>query len=201
MASRVDVYNMALGHCGNSSTIASDEERSPERVICARFWDTALDSLLSWKSADWRFAQTSVLLADLGSPPTNWAYRYRYPNDCLRAMYLVVPGLRNPPNNARPVFEVGYEDSARVILTDQPAAELRYIKRITAVERLPAPVVHALSLWLAYFVCMPLMKDNGLKRNLLEEAERACQEAMAYVLNEQQPDLEPDSAYIQEMRG
>lgn len=200
MASRVDVYNMALGHCGNSSTIASDEERSPERVLCARFWDTALDSLLAWRSADWRFAQTSVKLADIGTPPTNWAYRYRYPNDCVRAMYIVVPGLRNPPNEVRPVFQVEDGDSARAILTDQAEAELRYIRRITAIERFPSPVIHALALWLAYFIAMPLTKDSSLKRQLLEEANLACQEAMAYTLNEQQPDPEPDSAYIREMR-
>ena len=198
MASRVDIYNMALGHCGNSSTVASDEERSPERVICARFWDTALDSLLAWRNADWRFAQTSVKLADLGSPPTNWQFRYAYPNDCIRAMYIVLPGMRNPPNELRPPFQIEDGGSARAILTDMPEAELRYIRRITSVERFPAPIVNALSLWLAYFICMPLTKDAALKRSLLEEADRACQEAMAYTLNEQQPDLEPDSAYIQE---
>ena len=201
MASRVDVYNMALGHCGNSSTIASDEERSPERVICARFFDTALDSLLAWRSTDWRFAQTSVALADLGNPPTNWQFRYAYPNDCIRAMYLVLPGMRNPPNELRPPFQIEYGGSARAILSDMPEAELRYIRRITAIERLPAPVINALSLWLAYFIAMPLTKDRALKQDLLAEADRACQEAMAYTLNEQQPDLEPDSAYILEMHA
>lgn len=201
MASQVDVYNQALGHCGNSSTVASEVEKSPERVICARYWENALDALLSWRSTDWRFAQTSVKLADIGNPPTNWAYRYRYPNDCIRAMYIVLPGIRNPPNDMRPPFTVEYEAAARAILTDQPEAELRYIRRIDSVERLPAPIIKALSYWLASMICMPLTKDRTLAKDLEAAAERFTQEAMAYVLNEQQPDQEPESSYIREYQA
>lgn len=199
MSSEIDIYNMALSHVGTTVTVQDKLERSVERITCSRFYETARDALLAYKSCDWRFAETSVLLADIGSPPTNWLYQYAYPNDCIRPMYIVIPGLQAPRDDQRIVFQVSGGASSRVILTNQPEAELRYIQRITEAERYTAPFVEALALRLASMIAMPLVKDKSLRDELLQLSEQAIQVAMAFELNQAQPEQEPRSIYEQVM--
>lgn len=199
MSSEIDIYNMALSHVGTTVTVQDKLERSVERITCSRFYETARDALLSYKSCDWRFAETSVILAELGSPPTNWLYQYAFPNDCIRPMYIVIPGLQAPRDDQRIVFQVSGGASSRVILTNQPEAELRYIQRITEAERFPAPFVEAMSLRLAALIAMPLVKDKSLRDELFGLSEQAIQVAMAFELNQAQPEQEPRSIYEQVM--
>jgi hypothetical protein len=201
MASKIDIFNMALSHTGTSQTVADELERSVERVTCSRFYDTARDALLSYKDMPWNFAITTVALADLGSPPTNWQYRYRYPNDCINALQLVVDGMRNLPENYRPPFQIEWEADGRVILTDQGNAVLAYVKRITEAERYPSPFVEALAMKLASLIVMPLKNDPNMAQLLAQQAEGLIQVAMASSLNEAQPDPAPRSAYETEMHG
>jgi len=201
MASEVDIYNMALSHIGSTVTVADKLERSPERVICSRFYETCRDALLSYKSCDWRFAETSALLADLGTPPTNWLYRYAMPNDCIRPMFIVVPGLLNPRADQMVVYQVAHAETGRVVLTNYPAAELRYIKRLEEAERFPSYFVEAMALRLASLIAMPIAKSSSLRDELVQRAEQAAQIAMAATMNEAQPVQEPRSSYESAIHG
>ena len=201
MASEIDIYNMALSHIGSTVTVADKAERSVERITCSRFYETCRDALLSYKACDWRFAETSVLLADLGNPPTNWLCRYAMPNDCIRAMFLVIDGLPNPRADQMLIYQVAYAESGRVILTNQPAAELRYIKRLEEAERFPSYFVEAMALRLASMIAMPIAKSNSLRDELVQRAEQAAQIAMAAAMNEAQLEQEPRSSYEQEIHA
>ncbi len=201
MSSKVDIFNMALFHAGSTSKVTSDTERSQEAIVCATFYDTVLDALLSYKSADWGFATKSVVLADLGSPPTNWLYRYALPNDCVRAIGIVIPGIRNPQEGEQIPYDIQQGDSSQNIVTDQPEAELLYIARGLPAERLPPPFVEALALRLAAFIAVPLKKESSLRQELLQLAESAIQVAIAASLNQQQQDNPPPSVYESEMHA
>lgn len=201
MASKIDIFNMALSHIGITSTVADELERSPERITCSRFFDTCRDALLSYKDMDWNFARTRVVLADIGNPPDGWSYQYRYPNDCINALAIEFPGMRYPAERNRIPFQIVYEASGRAILTDQPEATLLYVKRLVEVERYPSPFVEALALRLAAQIAMPLGKSQSMRSELLQLAEQAIQVAMASSLNEQQPDPEQSSVYITEMHA
>jgi hypothetical protein len=197
MSSRVDIFNMALGHIGVSSTVADELERSPERVICTRFWDTCRDALFSYKDMEWKFAATTVVLADLGSPPDGWGFRYRYPNDCINAHAILGASSfgRAQDEALRPKFDVQFEADGRVILCDMPEAVLRYTKRVEEAERWPSSFVEAMAFRLASMIAMPLKNDPGLRDNLLQVAEQFAQIAMASSLNEGQPDGPIPSVY------
>ncbi len=195
MASKIEIYNMALFHVGSTSKVASDTEQSMEQIVCSTFYPTALDALLSYKSADWGFATKSVVLADLGDPPTNWLYRYAYPNDCVRAIGIVIPGTRNPMQGQEIPYDLQQGDSSLTIVTDMPEAELLYIARGLPAERLPSPFVMALSYQLAALICVPLKKDLATMQTLMGIAEQFTQVAMAASLNQQQPDNPPISIY------
>ena len=201
MASKVDIFNMALGHIGVSSTVADELERSPERVICTRYFDTCRDALFSYMDMEWKFATATVVLADLGDPPTGWGYRYRYPNDCVNAHEILSDTQRTQPVELRPKFDVQYEADGRVILCDIPKAVLRYTKRVTEVERWPASFVEAVSVRLAAMIVMSLKNDGQNRNSLLQLADQFAQIAMAASLNEGQPDGPLPSIYETEMHA
>lgn len=201
MASKIDVFNMALAHIGVSSTVADELERSPERVICSRFWDTCRDALFAYKDMRWRFATARVALADLGDPPLGWGFRYRYPNDCVNALEIIGASGRLEDPVVMPKFDVQYEEDGRVILCDLPEAVLLYTKRIVEVERWPSTFVEAMSYRLASMIAMPLRKDSGARNDLLQLAEQFTQIAMAASLNESVPDNPTPSIYETEMNA
>lgn len=201
MASKIDVFNLALGHIGVSSTVADELERSPERVICSRYWDTCRDALLSYKDMPWGFATARVTLADIGTPPTGWGYRYRYPNDCVNAMEVIGGTGRVENIQARPKFAIQWEADGRVILADIDEAVLLYIKRIEEAERWPSSFVEAMAYRLASMIVMPLKNDMALRNDLLTLADQFAQIAMAASLNEGEPDNAPASIYEQELHA
>ena len=202
MASKIDIFNMALGHIGVSSTVADELERSPERVACSRYWDTCRDALLTYKSMPWSFANSLELLALVaGDPPAGWGFRYRYPNDCINAIDIYAESVRTTPVELRNKFDVAYEASGRVILCDIPQATLRYTKRIPEAERWPAAFVEAMSYRLAAMIAMPLKKDAGLLSNMLQLSDQFAQMAMSADLNEQEPDGPIPSIYERELHS
>lgn len=201
MASKIDVFNMALGHIGTSSTVADELERSPERIACSRYWDTCRDALFSYKDMPWGFATSRVTLADIGDPPTGWGYRYRYPNDCINAIGIVGSTGRNEPPELRPKFVVQWEADGRVILTDTEEAVLIYTKRVEEVERWPSSFVEAMAYRLASMIAMPMKNDNGLRGDMLSLADQFAQIAMAASLNESEPDNPPVSIYERELHA
>lgn len=201
MSSKIDVFNMALGHVGISSTVADELERSPERVICSRYFDTCRDALLSYKDMRWRFATARVTLADLGDPPLGWAFRYRYPNDAVNALEIVGGTGRVETIEMTPKFEIQWETDGRVILTDIEEAVLLYTKRVEEVERWPSSFVEAMAYRLASMIVMPLKNDTGMRNDLLTLAEQFAQIAMAASLNEGEPDNPLPSIYEQELHA
>lgn len=198
MASKIEIYNMALFHIGSTSKVASVDEQSLEAIVCSTFYPTALDALLSYKSADWGFATKNVKLADLGNPPTNWLYQYAYPNDCVRAIRIVIPGVRNPIQGTEIPYDLQQGDSSLTIVTDMPEAELLYIARGLPAERLPSSFIMAMTYQLAALIAVPLKKDLATSQVLMQMAEQYTQVAMAASLNQQQPDNPPISIYESE---
>lgn len=201
MASKIDIFNMALSHIGTSQTVADEQERSVERITCSRFYDTSRDALLAYKDMDWNFARARVALADIGSPPESWGFRYSYPNDCVNALAIDFPGMRYPADRFMVPFQVEWDAAGRVILTDQQEAVLLYVKRVAEAERYPAPFVEAMAMRLASFIAMPLKNDPNLAQLLAQRAEESAQVAMASSLNESQQDLPPISEYEAAIHG
>ena len=108
MASKVDICNMALMRIGVSTIISDINEGSQESNVCAQFFDATLDYIL--RDYPWNFAEVRVTLAQAaGDPPTNWAFKYAYPSDCLAAIAITIPGLRTPTAAARVPFKVAFE--------------------------------------------------------------------------------------------
>jgi len=176
MASDTNICNLALLRLGTRSTISSLTEGSTEANACAMIYPLVRDALLSQHR--WSFATRRVTLADLGNPPDSWAFRYAYPTDCLQARQLAQPVPQAPPI----AFEVsGDQDSAgnaiRVILTNQPQAELLYTAAITSPALFNPPFVEALSWMVAAELAVALTGDAGLAQSCLQAAAAAITSA------------------------
>lgn len=187
MTSQVEIFNIALSSIGVSETVASLEERSKARVTCTRFWEIARDTVLA--DFPWPFATRYQALADLGSPPRNWLYQYQYPTDCLRALYLTVPGMRIPPLSLQPNFETAYGDAGQVILSDTPEAELAYVVRVADEGRFPPLFVQLLALKLASLIAMPMTATRTIAESSAAAYAAQAQVAWSSAMNESTEDL------------
>jgi len=175
MATEVSICNLALGHIGNRAQITAitPPDGSQEARICSIFYPIARDSLL--EKRDWGFARSRSVLADLGSPPAEWLYRYAMPSNLIRPLYL------HPNGEAKPTAQGGYPfiiedggDAGTVILSNVASAELVFTTRIANVNRFSPSFREALSYWLGSYIAGPLTKDVGL-------ADKLSAKALAYL--------------------
>lgn len=194
MSSQVEIYNLALGNIGNSQTIASLEERSKERIVCSQFWEIARDTVLA--EFDWPFATRYESLALIDDTTSPWLYTYQYPTDCLRAMYLTVPGMLQPDEKYQPEYQTAYGDSGQVVLTNQPQAVLAYVMRVQDTGRYPSLFVMALSWKLAGLIAMPMTATQSLAQSCDARYKGAAQEAWSQALSEQKFRNNHESEYI-----
>lgn len=204
MASKVDICNMALSAIGTRSTIAALTENSAEARQLSLQYPTALDAIL--QAAHWNFARAQKSLAVLKQVPTDtdvpqpWMYEYDYPSDCVQARYVMpifesapgtVPGAANVPFFTGPPirFLVGTDLDSRgnrkkVILTNQPQAQLIYTVRIDDPSLYDANFVQALAGFLATLICIPLSGDKTLMKLAFEKSDKITKDARASNGNE-----------------
>lgn len=193
MASETQICNLALLRVGGQ-TIASLDEASREAQLCGLTYEQCRDQLL--RTFPWNFARRRAVLADLGTPATNWSYRYACPSDCLQALRVVVPGLRIPRNDLLPAFELGSTDSSqRVIHTDEEECELEYTARITDTTLFDPLFTNALAWLLASEIATPLTAKPDMANLARQAYTFTMREAAAQSLNEGWQGAEPDCEF------
>lgn len=199
MATVVSICNMALARIGVSSFISNLNEASNEARVLNLFYEQMRDFAL--RDNDWNFARRRVVLANAGTPPTNWAFKYTYPSDCIYARKILMAGMRNPRNDQRIPFEIASEGSQRVIYTDQAQAELVYTARITDPTLYDPMFESALAFLLAAEVAMPLTVKESVANAARNGYERVKSLAAAQSANEGFEGAEPESQLITERVG
>lgn len=193
-SSEVEICNLAIGRTGQSIFINSLTEASQAANVCNVFFKPTRDAVLS--AFPWNFATARATLADLGTPPTNWAYRYALPADCLTVRHLVVDGIREPLAHERIAFEIAEEGDVRVLYTDCANAELVYTRRITNPNLFSPTFVSALGWLLASEIALPLTSAPGVADRALRMYVTVLGTAQALALNERQGDPERDCAFL-----
>lgn len=160
MATKIEIWNMALSHLGISKEVASVTERSKEAEACNRFYDTCVEALLTDHS--WPFATKYATLALIESDPNDeWAYSYRYPTDCF-FFRKILSGTRNDTLATKIPFEVAKDDSGRVIFTDAVDAQGKYT--VTVDESFfTSDFILTLSYRLAYYIAPRVTAGDPFK--------------------------------------
>lgn len=189
MASEVEICNVALGHLGDTATVASLDppEGSAQAEHCARFYPIARDTLLSLHR--WGFATKRINLARLDLKPVGWTYAYSRPADALDIISVHAPGdveVGSGPLESmlHPfVCETGANGN-QVLYCNVDDAAVRYIARVVDTVRFPPLFVTALSWHLASMLAGPILKgDAGMA-----EAKRCAQMSQAFLSQARQHD-------------
>lgn len=201
MASAVDICNLALGHLGDSATVASIDppEGSAQAEHCARFYPIARDSLLEMHF--WNFCMRRVNLAEVATTWPEWKYAYAVPSDALNIIAVMPPDAHDDyatrfvptdtpqyAHNISPVIAAGryspqpfgvetQPDGSQIIYTNQENAMLRYTAYVKDTTQFSPLFVMALSWYLASMLAGPIIKgDAGAA-----EAKRCTQMAMGFL--------------------
>lgn len=160
MSSKVDIWNMALGHIAQSSAISSDTEKSTERYVCERFWEASYRSTL--RDYDLPFSRKVASLQLVSTnPTTEWAYSYKYPNDCLR-FRRIVSGQVQDSLKSRIPFEITQSDSGGqlFIYTNEATPKGRYTVDSDLISLWPEDFQMAVSLRLAAYIAPSITKGD-----------------------------------------
>lgn len=197
---KVQIANMALGHCGVLGGIESLEEASDEARACKLYFDAAVEQVLA--SAHWPFAQRRKALArDATPPPPEWLYRYVIPSDCVTAIELEDGKKRARVEERVPFAIEAHEDGSRtVLLTDNDSAILIYTARVTNAGAFPPTFVGALAWLLASYIAMPLGKSQKLADTALEKYEYLRVRAMTHAANQGEPGPDSDGEFVEARR-
>jgi hypothetical protein len=181
MASQVEIMNLALYYLGTSEQIQSPDENSKAAIVLSFLFPFCVETTLA-EAVLWPFATKRLALADLGTPPSDWGYRYRYPTDCLRARNIV-----RADGQDRPVipYEIAWDESGgRVILTHEAQAVLRFTARITNPSVFDPEFIEALAWQLAVKGSLSLSDSPAVRQQVDAGYQRALVHAYAAVLNE-----------------
>ena len=188
-----DICNMALGRIGVSRFIADLSDTSNEARVCAKFYELTRNRVLA--DFDWNFAKSFVALQDIGSPPIGWAYRYRYPNNCLKAR--VVTYTTTSTSSATPAnltvdripFEVVEDElnGALAICCNILTPTLIFTKQITNPTLFSYAFINSLAWALASEIGAPLTANKEFVATAANAYLISLQQAIANNANEATP--------------
>lgn len=197
------IANVALLHIGQLELLDSLDDDTPAGHACKALWDLYRDATL--EAFAWPFATARAVLSLVsGGERSGWAYAYVRPNDCIAVRYLY-PGTTTPGEGQQiPFAEEGGSVDARglsgprLILTNQPQAELVYTARIERPALWSPMFRDALAARLAAVLAMSLAKNPALGSALLQLFERKVAQAAAAGFNQAQKGEPADSAIVRD---
>lgn len=158
--SKIQIWNMALGHLKADNSIQSENETSLEGENCRLYYDQARLRVL--RDHPWTFARKRLALSLTATAPEGWANSYGYPSDCVKARILY--NIADPRNEKAPPlkFETAKnpEAAGKVIWTDVEDAILIYTQDTIDTTLFDAKFDIALSFYLASFLARPITGDR-----------------------------------------
>lgn len=195
LASDAAVANVALLRVGQRQLLDSLDEPTAEAQACKALFSQARDATL--EAAWWAFATRRQVLALLLQERTGWTFVYALPAGCVAARYLWA-GVRNPPEADRIPFTIEAADdgTSRVLLTDQPLAELVYTGPAPNPAVWSASFTDAVAWRLAADLVLALPVKPQLAANALTMAARSLAISQAVERAQGQADVEPDAEAI-----
>ena len=195
MSSDVEICNMALSRVAHTQPIVSFTEKSKAAELCRVFYAPLRELVL--QAFPWPFAESVVALASLGNPAPGWAYRYRYPADCLQVRDIVQPGFRRSLTSDLQIpYTIGYDAGGRVIHTDQPEAACRFTFKVEDSTFFDPQFADALAWRLAMDLALPLSSKPDLQQFAAEQYQVALTIAEGSAFEESRDDPEPESEFI-----
>jgi hypothetical protein len=196
-ASEAEVCNLALLLVGQTQFIDDLSDPTPEGEACDQVWERCRDAAL--EAYAWKFAKRRVTLNAITDGERGvWAYAYPVPTDCLKVLWIW-DGTENPSEEEKIPFDL--EDDAtngRVLLTNQPDAELIYIRKVTETGKFSPLFVEALAAKIAVYLAAGLVKKPALALQMERLFMSKIATAAASQFNQSQKDDAPDPSFVTE---
>lgn len=199
MATKVDIWNMALASLSVALKIQSESETSVARNQCVAFYDNTLKRVL--REFPWQFAKTTVSLAEVTNNNPLWGRAYQYPVDCVFARRIASALRRDNEDSVIP-FEVGMYGGARRVYTDVTPATLEYTAFVENVALMPEDFRLVLALELAILIAPSVggSAADEKRKEALALLGPAWTKAKVSDLGEGRRDPQPESQYTRARR-
>jgi hypothetical protein len=158
-ASETTIANLALSKLGAGRIIDLDEE-SPEAQACRLHYAETRDEVL--RSHRWNFAtKPQTLVEAVGTPSFGWNHQFILPSDCLRVLEVNGWRLSQRPGH--------WGVEGKILLCNDPGADIRYIQRITDCNLFDSIFVEAITLKLASKIARAVNGSLEMSAAFLEE--------------------------------
>jgi hypothetical protein len=179
MASVTSICNTALSHIGKD-TISDIDEKSEEARQCKLHYSLTRDTML--QAFPWLFARKTQVLAEVANGwDERWQHAYTRPSDCLKVRRIV------PQVDTIDEFDpIEFGSSEGLIYCNESPAKLEYTKRFEDPARFPPLFVDALCWALATKICLPLTKDQSLRKDAFQISNSTLTLAQVSDANEEQ---------------
>lgn len=205
MATKLTLFNTALGNIGVSDYLTDTAGASKAHKVLNQIWPTVLAEFLSL-DVDWSFTRRRETLtpSETYTAPINWAYAFVAPTNCMRVRSITIPGLRKFGKRhaiehevvriyEAAVPEVSPERVVTLIYCDVPEIEIVYSASLSDSE-IPAmtpSAAYALACLLASRIALPMsMKPEVMNLNM-QTYNDALSEAIAQDMNEGETGVPP----------
>lgn len=159
MATKVDIWNLALSHVRAQPVGAKNEDSLAAR-ICGQMYPTCKGMFLA--EAPWKFATRWDSLPQLASPPPGWDYVYQLPSDFIRVWEVRGgPGEPLPGVTTTDLYDTRYDvvmkgpEERYVLVADREGVSARMTYDVDE-GLMPSHAVMALSHLLAMYIAVPL---------------------------------------------
>lgn len=167
MASRVDIWNLALSHIGHRATIADPDEATAEANHCRRFYPISLRVTL--EHFLWSFATRRTPLAQVTNAVEHWMFAYAMPTGVIKARAVLLP--ESTDDSKEQDFAVESADDGSIIIrTNVEDAVLKYTALVEDTNKFSPMFVLALSYDLASLLAGPIPKDPKVKKAMMDAA-------------------------------
>lgn len=192
--SEVQIGNMALGNIGVTDTIESFTESSKAARNVNTWYDFSRKFAL--EQFNWPFARKRVTLSShADDAPSDWAYRYQYPSDCLAARHILNPF--GTTADAIPfMIEMSENGETKSILCNQDEACLIYTFDQEAATLFTTSFVLLLAQELAVHLAMPMTAKRSIKQAAASEVRALVRMGMGHSANEQVASAPRDADWI-----
>jgi len=160
--SKTDICNLALSRIG-SKTVTTAEITAGSGVVaphCNRHYEQTRDALL--RSNNWGFASERATLVRGSTPPFEYDYSYKLPEDFLLLRSIYDSGEDDG------VYRDQHAIEGKQILSNEDACQIKYVKDMTVKDFDPL-FIEVLVLSLAVKLVMPLSQDRKLYAELRDE--------------------------------
>lgn len=188
MASKTDICNLALLRLGEPRILSLDDD-SKRAIALKSFFDLALDIVL--QDHPWNFAIRRATLAKLTADPAfGYSAAYQLPSGCLRVLGIVGSG-----QNVDPSLE--YKIEGQQLLTNESAAKIKYILRITETGMFGARFCSALASRLALEMSYHLVKSPALQQAMFKSYEAELSAAKGIDAQEDTPEVYQTNPWLE----